>query len=132
MSDVAGTSEKIGKPLSVGGITTLLVGLCGFLPEEYQKVGILLSSFISPLIIHLGFWIFVRVSVEPDLARYIGSLKRDLRMQRKQLKKLEPSSTYYKEIKECEGKTLLFLVSAHQDYSSGKLAIKSVLGPDLS
>lgn len=132
MNELAGTSEKIGKPLSVGGIATLLVGLCGYLPGDYQKIGILLSSFVSPLIIHLGFWIFVRVSIEPDLARYIGSLKRDLRMQRKQLKKIDRTSTAYKDIKKCEGKTLLLLVNAHQEYSSGKLAIKSVPGPDLN
>ncbi|MGB8923452.1 MAG: hypothetical protein WCC61_18360 [Pseudomonas sp.] len=132
MSDGIVTSEKIGKPLSVGGIGTLLVGLCGFLPKEYQQIGILLSSFLSPLIIHLAFWIFIRVSIEPDLARYIGSLKRDLSMQRKQLKQLDPTSTYYKDMKECEGQTLLLLAKAHQDYSSGKLSLKSVTRPDMS
>lgn len=131
MPESIGTTEKIGKPLSVGGVTTLLVGLCGYLSPEHQKIGILLSSFLSPLIIHIAFSILIRVTIDPSLTRYIGALKRDLRATTRQLKKLDKKSNAFKELTAHKEKTIFLMVSAHQDFASGKLSLKEIPKPDL-
>lgn len=131
MSEATGTNDKIGKPLSVGGITTLLVGLCAYLDPEYQKIGILLSSFLSPLIIHLAFALMIRVSIDPELTKYLGALNRDLKNMRKQMKSLDKKSDAYKKIKAIEAQTIVLMASAHQDHASGKLSLKAAPRPDI-
>lgn len=132
MSDKIGSPEKIGKPLSVGGITTLLIGICAYLPKEWQQIAILLSSFVSPIIIHVAFLVLVRVSVDPELTQYLGSLNRDLKNQRKQMKAVDPNSEVFKKLKEREETTVLLLATAHQDHSSGKLSLKAVPRPEVN
>ncbi|WP_157771856.1 hypothetical protein [Pseudomonas putida] len=129
MSATSNIPDKIGKPLSVGGITTLLIGLCSFLPKEHQQVAILASSFISPILVHAAFLVLVRVSVAPELTQYIGSLKRDLKTQRAQMKQLDPEGDGFKKLKALEEQTILLLATAHQDHSSGKLSLKSIPRP---
>lgn len=131
MSDSIGSTEKIGKPLSVGGVTTLLVGLCSYLSPEYQKIGILISSFLSPLLIHLAFSVLIRVTIDPSLTRYLGALKRDMRSTNKQLKALDKGSEAYKTLTKHKEDTILLMTRAHQDFASGKLDLKTVAKPKL-
>jgi len=126
MSDAANTSPKLSQPLSTGGLTTLLVGLCVYLPSEHQQPAILCASFASPLLVHLAFKIFLRISVDGELLKYIASLNRDLKRQRKELKRKNLPSNLRDSLQEMESETVILLARAHQDYASGKLSLKPV------
>lgn len=112
------------RPAGAGGLTMLLVGLCSKLPEEHQQTGILIASFIGPILTHVFISAIHRYMVPTDLAVYKKALRNDIADAKEGLKHLKDNTDQHKKLLEVMGASQVLLATASQDYYSGKLNLR--------
>jgi hypothetical protein len=112
------------KPAGAGGFTMLLVGLCSKLPTEDQQLGILVASFIGPILTHLFVSAIHRYMVPTELAVYKKSLRTDIADAKAGLKNLTPNSDEHQKLLQVMSSSQILLATAGQDYYSGKITLR--------
>ncbi|MEE4675707.1 hypothetical protein V2K57_13275 [Pseudomonas alliivorans] len=120
MSNGAAVVEKLG-PAGAGGLTMLLVGLCSKLPKEHQEIGILIASFIGPIICHIFISAIHRYMTPTSLAVYKKTLRIDVLDTLESIRTATPGSDREKQLQESLLESQLLLSKAGRDYYSGKL-----------
>jgi hypothetical protein len=111
-------------PAGAGGLTMLLVGLCSKLPEADQQTGILIASFVGPIVSHLFISAIHRYMVPTELAVYKKALKNDIADAKAGLKNLTPGSEEHQKLLQVMSSSQLLLATASQDYYSGKITLR--------
>lgn len=111
------------QPLSTGGIGALLISLCSAAPKEYQDTLILISTFASPFLVSGGLKLMAIFDVPAELIQYKATLKRDLKAIKAELKSENLAETDKAELLQLAQRTRMLLLTAHQDFYSGKLKL---------
>lgn len=111
-------------PAGAGGLTMLLVGLCSKIPEADQQTGILIASFIGPILTHLFISAIHRYMVPTELAVYKKALRNDIADAKSGLKNLTQGSVEHKELLQVMSSSQVLLAKASQDYYSGKITVR--------
>lgn len=111
-------------PAGAGGLTMLLVGLCSKLPTDDQQIGILIASFIGPIISHLFMSSIHRYMVPTELAVYKKALKTDISDAKAGLKNFPEGSEEHQKLLKVMSSSQLLLATASQDYYSGKITLR--------